>query len=110
MGFLGPRAFTAITGEVFPPGIQTAENLLARGVIDAIVAWEDLRARWATILRLWADRIVVVVTVTGRLDAAMIMVRTSRSGIRSTPSPTSSSSWARASLPAPFPGPPRRRR
>jgi acetyl-CoA carboxylase carboxyl transferase subunit beta len=59
VGFLGPRAFTAITGEVFPPGIQTAENLLSRGVIDAIVAWEDLRARWATILRLWADRIVV---------------------------------------------------
>lgn len=59
VGFLGPRAFTAITGEVFPPGIQTAENLLARGVIDAIVGWEDLRDRWATILRLWADRIVV---------------------------------------------------
>jgi acetyl-CoA carboxylase carboxyl transferase subunit beta len=58
VGFLGPRAFTAITGQVFPPGIQTAENLLARGVIDAIVSWEDLRDRWATILRLWTDRVV----------------------------------------------------
>ena len=54
----GPRAFTAITGEVFPEGIQTAENLLSRGLIDAIVPWDELRDRWATILGLWADRVV----------------------------------------------------
>ncbi len=60
VGFLGPRAFTAITGQVFPDGIQTAENLLSRGLIDAIVPWDELRDRWATILRLWADRVVAV--------------------------------------------------
>ena len=58
VGFLGPRAFTAITGEVFPEGIQTAENLLSRGLVDAIVPWDELRERWATILGLWADRVV----------------------------------------------------
>jgi acetyl-CoA carboxylase carboxyl transferase subunit beta len=57
VGFLGPRAFTAITGEVFPPGIQTAENLTSRGLIDAIVPWGGLREHWATILRIWADRV-----------------------------------------------------
>ncbi len=57
VGFLGPRAFTAITGQVFPEGIQTAENLLSRGLIDAVVGWDALRDRWATILGLWADRV-----------------------------------------------------
>ena len=59
VGFLGPRAFTAITGEVFPPGHPDRGEPARAGVIDAIVGWEDLRDRWATILRLWADRIVV---------------------------------------------------
>jgi acetyl-CoA carboxylase beta subunit len=58
VGFLGPRAYAAITGEVFPEGIQTAENLLSRGLVDAIVPWDELRERWATILGLWADRVV----------------------------------------------------
>ena len=57
VGFLGPRAFTAITGEVFPEGIQTAENLLSRGLIDAIVPWDELHDLWARILGLWADRV-----------------------------------------------------
>ncbi|HYN56320.1 MAG TPA: carboxyl transferase domain-containing protein [Motilibacterales bacterium] len=56
VGFLGPRAFTAITGQVFPDGIQTAENLLSRGIIDAVVSWERLPELWATILGLWATR------------------------------------------------------
>ncbi len=56
VGFLGPRAFTAITGQVFPDGIQTAENLVSRGLIDAVLPWDELRDRWGTILGLWADR------------------------------------------------------
>ena len=28
----------------------------ALGIIDAVVPWEQVRERWATILRLWADR------------------------------------------------------
>jgi acetyl-CoA carboxylase beta subunit len=56
IGFLGPRAYAAITGQEFPQGIQTAENLLARGIIDAVLPWPEVPARWATLLRLWADR------------------------------------------------------
>jgi acetyl-CoA carboxylase carboxyl transferase subunit beta len=56
VGFLGPRAYAAITGREFPEGIQTAENLLARGIVDAILPWPDLRDRWRVLLRLWADR------------------------------------------------------
>ncbi len=43
IGFLGPRVFQALFGDEFPAGIQQAENLHARGVIDAVVAPADLR-------------------------------------------------------------------
>jgi acetyl-CoA carboxylase carboxyl transferase subunit beta len=42
VGFLGPKVYEALNGEKFPEGVQTAENLAARGVIDAVVAAEDL--------------------------------------------------------------------
>ncbi len=38
IGFLGPRVYRALTGSPFPEGIQTAENLHAHGLIDAVVA------------------------------------------------------------------------
>jgi acetyl-CoA carboxylase beta subunit len=56
VGFLGPRAFRAITGERFPEGIQTAGNLRERGIVDAVVPWGELRALWASLLALWAQR------------------------------------------------------
>ena len=56
VGFLGPRAFTAITGQEFPDGIQTAENLMSRGIIDAVVPWAELGSWLATVLGLWVDR------------------------------------------------------
>ncbi|MCU0302416.1 MAG: acetyl-CoA carboxyl transferase [Candidatus Nanopelagicales bacterium] len=56
VGFLGPRAFAAITGGTFPEGIQVAEHLLACGVIDAVLDWPEVRERWATLLGLWAGR------------------------------------------------------
>jgi acyl-CoA carboxylase subunit beta len=59
VGFLGPRAYTAITGRVFPEGIQVAEHLLSRGLVDAVIPWDALRERWATVLGLWADRAAV---------------------------------------------------
>lgn len=37
VGFLGPRVYQAIYGEEFPPGVQLAENLQARGIIDAVL-------------------------------------------------------------------------
>ena len=49
-GFLGPRVFEAMTGEVFPAGVQTAQNLTRVGVIDAVVALSELRSWVATYL------------------------------------------------------------
>lgn len=54
IGFLGPRVYEQLYGEPFPPGVQTAENLLRHGVIDAVVGLEALR----TML----DRALTVIT------------------------------------------------
>jgi acetyl-CoA carboxylase carboxyl transferase subunit beta len=43
VGFLGPKVYEAVNGTPFPPGVQTAENLAAKGVIDAVAAPEELR-------------------------------------------------------------------
>ncbi|MFF4652058.1 carboxyl transferase domain-containing protein [Streptomyces sp. NPDC001380] len=37
IGFLGPRVYEALNGEPFPEGVQTAENLLAHGLVDAVL-------------------------------------------------------------------------
>lgn len=37
LGFLGPRVYEALHGQAFPDGVQTAENLLSKGLIDAVV-------------------------------------------------------------------------
>jgi acetyl-CoA carboxylase carboxyl transferase subunit beta len=50
IGFLGPRAAEAITGRPFPPGVQTAENLHAHGIIDAVVALPALGGHLAGVL------------------------------------------------------------
>jgi acetyl-CoA carboxylase carboxyl transferase beta subunit len=42
IGFLGPRVYEAIYGEAFPDGVQRAENLYAHGLVDAVVAPEQL--------------------------------------------------------------------
>lgn len=42
VGFLGPKVYEALRGEPFPAGVQTAENLVAKGVIDAVVRPEEL--------------------------------------------------------------------
>ncbi|HSK90377.1 MAG TPA: carboxyl transferase domain-containing protein [Euzebyales bacterium] len=42
IGFLGPRVYEALHGAPFPPGVQTAENLYANGLVDAVVAREHL--------------------------------------------------------------------
>ncbi|MCD4524536.1 acetyl-CoA carboxylase carboxyltransferase subunit alpha/beta [Nocardioides sp. cx-173] len=44
VGFLGPRVYEGLTGEPFPEGVQTAENLAAKGIIDAVVSPEELPA------------------------------------------------------------------
>ncbi|WP_028474266.1 carboxyl transferase domain-containing protein [Nocardioides alkalitolerans] len=42
VGFLGPRVYEALYGREFPAGVQTSENLYARGIIDAVLPPEDL--------------------------------------------------------------------
>ncbi len=42
LGFLGPRVYEALYGEPFPPGVQTADNLFDKGLIDAVVPPEHL--------------------------------------------------------------------
>jgi acetyl-CoA carboxylase carboxyl transferase subunit beta len=42
LGFLGPRVYEALYGTPFPSGVQTAENLYARGLIDAVVPPEAI--------------------------------------------------------------------
>lgn len=55
IGFLGPRVYELLYGEPFPPGVQTAENLQRHGVIDDVVAIEDLRATLDRALTVIAD-------------------------------------------------------
>ena len=42
LGFLGPRVYQALYGEAFPDGVQTAENLQSRGLVDAVLKPEEL--------------------------------------------------------------------
>ncbi|WP_418059073.1 carboxyl transferase domain-containing protein [Pimelobacter simplex] len=44
VGFLGPKVYEALNGKPFPPGVQVAENLVAKGIIDAAVPTEHLPA------------------------------------------------------------------
>jgi len=45
IGFAGPRVIKDTTQAELPPGFQTAEFLLDRGLIDAIVAREEMKQR-----------------------------------------------------------------
>jgi acetyl-CoA carboxylase alpha subunit/acetyl-CoA carboxylase beta subunit len=42
IGFLGPRVYSALYGGEFPAGVQTAENLLAHGIVDAVLPPEAI--------------------------------------------------------------------
>jgi len=55
IGFLGPRVGQALTGRPFPPGVQSAENLHAHGLIDAVVDIPGLAPRVARFLAALPD-------------------------------------------------------
>ncbi len=42
VGFLGPRVYEALYDKPFPPGVQTSENLHERGIIDGVVAPDEI--------------------------------------------------------------------
>jgi acyl-CoA carboxylase subunit beta len=50
IGFLGPRVYEALHGQPFPPGVQLAENLYAKGLVDAVVAPEEVAEVAARVL------------------------------------------------------------
>ncbi|TGA85311.1 carboxyl transferase domain-containing protein, partial [Streptomyces palmae] len=51
IGFLGPRVHEALYGEEFPAGVQLAENLLANGLVDAVLSAPQLAEVSARVLR-----------------------------------------------------------
>lgn len=56
VGFLGPKVYAGLRGEPFPEGVQLAENLVTKGVLDAVVATEDLPALVDRALTVLVDR------------------------------------------------------
>jgi acetyl-CoA carboxylase carboxyl transferase subunit beta len=50
IGFAGPRVIESTTQSELPPGFQTAEFLLQHGLIDAIVARGEMKARLCSYL------------------------------------------------------------
>src|SRR5699024_10928745 len=42
IGFLGPVVYETVNGRPFPEGVQLAENLVAKGIVDAVVPTEEL--------------------------------------------------------------------
>ena len=56
IGFLGPRVYESLYGEPFPTGVQTAENLAAHGLIDAVVPHEEVAEVADRALRVLAAR------------------------------------------------------
>src|SRR5918993_872529 len=56
IGFLGPRVYEALYGEPFPEGVQTAEHLAERGIVDAVVPHEEVADLADRALRVLAAR------------------------------------------------------
>lgn len=42
IGFLGPKVYELLNGRPFPPGVQTSDNLVRHGVVDAVVIPDEL--------------------------------------------------------------------
>jgi acetyl-CoA carboxylase alpha subunit len=66
VGFLGPRVYSALYGKEFPEGVQTAENLYTRGIIDAVLPPDEIK---------------------GILDRALTILLAPRHGIEPVPAP-----------------------
>jgi acetyl-CoA carboxylase carboxyl transferase subunit beta len=56
IGFLGPRVYQALYGEPFPTGVQTAEHMAERGLLDAVVPHEEIADVADRALRVLAAR------------------------------------------------------
>jgi acyl-CoA carboxylase subunit beta len=56
IGFLGARVYEALYGEPFPEGVQTAEHMAERGLIDAVVPHAEIGQVADRALRVLAAR------------------------------------------------------
>ena len=56
IGFLGPRVYEGLYGTPFPEGVQVAENLFAKGLVDAVVGIDELADVAAGALDVLASR------------------------------------------------------
>src|SRR5438874_9689794 len=56
IGFAGPRVIKDTTQAELPPGFQTAEFLMDRGLIDAIVPRKEMKDRFGYYLEFLAER------------------------------------------------------
>ena len=55
IGFAGPRVVKETIGKDLPKGFQTAEFVLEKGFLDAIIERKDLKAKIAQILKFFAN-------------------------------------------------------
>jgi acetyl-CoA carboxylase carboxyl transferase subunit beta len=55
IGFMGPRVFESLHGYPFPEGVQVAENLHRKGLIDAVVPAQEAREVAIRALSVLAD-------------------------------------------------------
>lgn len=84
IGFLGPRVYEGLYGGPFPEGVQVAENLLDKGLLDAVVGIDDLAEVAARALDvLW----------TGRPAPPPLPVPPPRPPVRSVPEVEQGSAW-----------------
>jgi acetyl-CoA carboxylase carboxyl transferase subunit beta len=56
IGFAGGRVIEQATHDKLPEGFQTAEFLLAHGMVDAVVERGRLRATVGTLIRIYTGR------------------------------------------------------
>ena len=50
IGFAGPRVISQVTGTILPDGFQRADFLLEHGLLDMVVAREDMKYTLAKLL------------------------------------------------------------
>jgi acyl-CoA carboxylase subunit beta len=88
IGFLGPRVIEALTGAPIPDGVQTAENLLAHGLVDAVVAPQALAGYLAPVLAALSPGVNVgPATVASRVSSSAAPGITAASGAESREAP-----------------------
>jgi acyl-CoA carboxylase subunit beta len=56
IGFLGPRVYESLHGRPFPDGVQVAENLVSKGILDAVLPVEELSDLAARVIDLATRR------------------------------------------------------